>query len=81
MRFVGEKLVIRLETMLTAERLEGLNAEFSDILNGGVIEPTDPLSVEVNDEDALDKPRLRMNFDRASYGRLRELVDRLNETG
>ena len=33
------------------------------------------------DDDVVDLPRLRLAFDRASYARLRRLLDRLNATG
>ncbi len=37
-----------------------------------------PYPAEVADEDALDLERLAFHFNHRSYGRLRDLVDRLN---
>jgi len=78
MRFVRDKLVLRLDRAPDDATLEHLSDEFSDILAGGAIERTDALDAEVADDDALDKQRIKLLFDRASYGRLRALIDRLN---
>ena len=77
MRFVGGRLVLRVNHAPDDEALERLSAAFSDVLAGS-IERTDPLPVEVADDDELDKHRIVMRFDRMSYGRLRELIDELN---
>jgi hypothetical protein len=77
MRFVGNRLVLRLKHAPDDETLEHLSSEFSDIA-GGPIERTEPLSVEIDDDDELDKERIVLRFDRASYGHLRELIDELN---
>ena len=77
MRFVGNRLVLRLKHAPDDETLARLSAEFTDIAEGP-IERIDPLGVEVADEDVLDKQRIALRFDRMSYGRLRELIDELN---
>jgi uncharacterized protein (TIGR00730 family) len=77
MRFVGNRLVLRLKHAPDDETLAKLSADFSDVMNGP-IERTEPLSVEIADDDELDKERIVMRFDRMSYGRLRELIDGLN---
>lgn len=81
MRFVGDRLVLRVQHAPDDAQLTALSRAFSDILVDGEIERCDPFPAEVHDDDALDKARLAMRFDRASYGRLRELIDRLNEIG
>jgi len=53
-------------------------AEFADILRGP-IERTTASSGERQDGDVPDLPRLRLHFDRSHFGRLRRLIDRLNE--
>ncbi len=78
LRFVGNRLVLRLHHRPDAAMLESLSESFSDILVDGAIEPTEPLKPEVNDADMLDKQRIIMHFDRMSYGRLRQLIDALN---
>lgn len=81
MRFVGDRLVLRVQHAPDDAQLTALSRAFSDILVDGEIERCDPFPAEVHDDDALDKARLALRFDRASYGRLRELIDRLNEIG
>jgi hypothetical protein len=78
MRWVGSRLVLRLQRELGEDELRELNREFSDIVTGGEIThvPTSPS--EIDDDDVVDLPRIAMRFDRASYARLRELIDRLN---
>ncbi len=78
MRFVRDKLVLRMDSAPDDATLEHLSTEFSDILTEGEIERCEPFDAEIADEDALDKQRLMFRFDRASYGRLRALIDRLN---
>ncbi|MGH9246259.1 MAG: TIGR00730 family Rossman fold protein [Acidimicrobiales bacterium] len=77
-RWVGDRLVIRLEASPTDEELERLNDEFADVCASGRIERTDPLAAERANHDRLDKPRLVLDFDIFRYGRLRALIDALN---
>lgn len=79
MRFVGSRLVIRLNREVTAAELTDLNRQFGDIVELGEIERIEATSSEKEDNDALDKQRIAFRFDRASYARLRQLVARLNE--
>jgi uncharacterized protein (TIGR00730 family) len=78
-RYVGRTLVIRLQRAPTPEQLERLNGDFSDICVEGGIAVTDPLPAEVATDDSLDLARLRMNFDKHHHGRLRQLIDALND--
>jgi septal ring factor EnvC (AmiA/AmiB activator) len=55
-----------------------LSQEFSDILRRP-IERTTASSGERQDGDVPELPRLRLDFDRSHFGRLRQLIDRLNE--
>ncbi|MGK2958328.1 MAG: TIGR00730 family Rossman fold protein [Acidimicrobiales bacterium] len=77
-RWVGDRMVMRLHAAPTASELAGLNDEFSDIVVGGRIEATEPLTPEVSGGDHLNLPRIIMRFDRRSFGRLRSLIDALN---
>jgi uncharacterized protein (TIGR00730 family) len=76
-RYVGEKLVIRLRHAPDDEALASLSSEFEDILLRGAIEHSAPLAQEGGDVPEL--PRILLRFDRRRVGRLRQLVDRLNE--
>ena len=78
MRFVGDRLVIRLQAAPTSDELARLSREFTDILVDGTIEPSRPFPPEVAGDDHLDKARIVLRFDRHGFGRLRSLLDELN---
>ncbi len=78
-RFVDGTLILRLNKAPEPELVEELNAEFGDILTKGSIEVIEPTDAEVRDSDSLELERLRIPFDRRQYGRLRLLINRLNE--
>ena len=77
-RLVGKKLVFRLNSEPQDKVIDVLSEEFADIL-GGPIKRTAPSSGEVADDDVVDLPRIALLFDRVHTGRLRLLIDRLNE--
>ena len=77
-RFVGDRLVIRLRHGPTDDELAETVAEFADVAKTGTIEPTQPLPEEVADDDHLDLARLAIHYDTSRAGRLRALLDRLN---
>lgn len=77
-RWVGDRLVVRLRHSPTDAELAELNDQFADLLLGGAIERTAPLEPEVSDGDDLDLPRLVMHYDARRAGRLRHLIDALN---
>ena len=79
-RIVGRKLVLRLNEMPDDSLLAALSEEFSDILRGR-IQPTKASSGELRDNDVPDLPRISLPFDRQHVGRLRQLIDRLNQAG
>ncbi|MEA3018802.1 MAG: hypothetical protein QOI47_326 [Actinomycetota bacterium] len=78
MRYVGDRLVVRLQAAPTDAELTQLSAEFADIIDGP-IEHTQPFPPEVAGDDHLDKPRIVAHFDRHGFGRLRALIDELNK--
>jgi len=78
-RFVRESLVIRLHHAPPATALEAMNKDFADIITGSRIEPVKPSREEIHDDDHLDLPRIAFGFNRRDYGRLRQLLDVLNE--
>ena len=78
LRWVGSRMVLRLRAAPTDEEVEELNRTFGDLLLGGRIERTEPLSPEVSGQDQLDLPRLALRFDPRRYGRLRMLIDAVN---
>ncbi|OYP38406.1 LOG family protein [Rhodopirellula sp. MGV] len=78
MRYVRDRLVFRLKERLTDAKLASLNENFSDILVKGKIEQTKSLPEEAGEPDLAGLPRLVLNFNRRSLGRLRKLIDEIN---
>jgi uncharacterized protein (TIGR00730 family) len=81
MRYVGGDLVLRLKHELPGALLERLRHDFRDILAGGTFEQTAALPAEANDAHVANLPRLRFHFDRRSLGRLRQMIDLINQAG
>ncbi len=77
-RWVGDRLVIRLRSGPTDEELAELNTTFADMCVSGSIERTEALPAEVAGGDRVDLPRLVLRFDSSRAGRLRALLDALN---
>jgi len=77
LRYVDDRLVLRLNSPLSAETLSQINGRFADILTGGRFEPA---AGPIEGEHGVfpDKPRLVFSFDRRSTGRLRALIDAIN---
>ncbi|MFZ0014167.1 MAG: TIGR00730 family Rossman fold protein [Acidimicrobiia bacterium] len=78
-RFTAGKLILRVRQSPNDEEMARLNDDFADIVVEGSIERTDPNQSEIDDDDALDKERITFYFDRRHFGRLRQLIDRLND--
>jgi len=75
-RGVGEQLVLRLRRPLSPEALADLQQKFDDIIKGPAEQVPGPLPAEGDEFPEL--PRLVLPFNRASYGRLRQLIDFIN---
>jgi uncharacterized protein (TIGR00730 family) len=78
LRWVGDRLVLRLRTALSADRLNAINAEFEAWLGPEGLRTTAPLAAEVSDGVELDAPRLVTRINRRQPGRLRQLIDAVN---
>ena len=76
-RYVGERLVLRVQEAPNADALAALTREFAPLLVRGAIEASPALPEEQG--EAKDLPRLVLHFDRKSTGLLRRLIDRVNE--
>jgi uncharacterized protein (TIGR00730 family) len=79
MRFVREKLYLRLHRAPDDALLERLNTEFADIVASGRIERVAAHAIESEDEHLAALPRLAFLFNRRDYGRLRQMVDVIND--
>lgn len=78
-RYASGKLILRVRQAPDDKQLEQINEEFSDIVAEGPIERSQPTSAEIEDGDALEHERIALTFDRRKFGRLRQLIDRLND--
>ena len=79
MRYVRGKLVLRLHKEPSDEFVERLNDEFAGIVETGRIEKVATHRLEADDEHLTDLPRLGFQFDRKNIGRLREMIDLINQ--
>jgi uncharacterized protein (TIGR00730 family) len=78
MRYIRDRLVLRLNREPSDALVERLNVEFSDILEEGRIEKSAVHRLESDDEHLKNLPRLTMIFNRRNFGRLRQMIDVLN---
>jgi hypothetical protein len=79
-RYVGPKLLLRLERELDDSELTELNRKFRDILRSGAIERAHPLPEELSTPLSSLK-RIELDFNRRDFGRLRQLIDAVNAFG
>jgi len=78
MRYVHEKLVMRLTERPDEALLDAINTEFADLLSSGRFTVEGPLPEEKDEVDLIDLCRLVFHFNRRDSGRLRCLIDCLN---
>jgi hypothetical protein len=78
-RWVGSRMVVRLEHKLTATAMAHLNREFADLLAGDEFIQRDALPEEHNEPDLAHLPRLVFTPHRRNFGRLRKVIDAINE--
>src|ERR1043166_3891767 len=77
MRFVRELLVIRLNHAPSQSAIDGLNQDFADIVMGEKIHAIEATPEEQEDDES-DLSRIAFGFNRRDYGRLRQMIDVLN---
>ena len=79
-RYIGDVMIIRLQRQIPAGALIRLNQDFQDILRSETLISTcPPYPEEVNEPDLASLARLCVPFNRRNLGRLRALLDRLNQ--
>jgi uncharacterized protein (TIGR00730 family) len=79
LRYVGERLVIRLASDMDERRIGEIKNHFSDILTGqGDLFLSGPQPEEADEPEIGHLPRLVLDFNRQDFGRLRELIDVIN---
>ena len=78
LRWVGDRLVLRLKAEPTDEEVEHLNERFGSLLASGRIERRGPLRAEADDESRALLPRLVMKLDHFQVGSLHHLIRAIN---
>ncbi|MDA9859319.1 TIGR00730 family Rossman fold protein, partial [Rubripirellula sp.] len=79
LRYVQNRLVLRLKKVLSDEKLAEIKENFSDILVDGSFIQCSALPEETGEPALADLPRLVFHFDRHALGRLRMLIDVINQ--
>ncbi len=78
-RWVGDLLVLRVQTAPSKLELVDLNRRFADIVARGTIRSTSAFPPERSSNDHPELPRLALRFDKWHFARLRQLIDAINE--
>lgn len=77
-RWVGDLMVLRLQSAPTKAEVSDLQKEFGYLAANGRIQSSGPLPVEVRSNDHPELPRLTLKFNHSSYAGLRQLIDAIN---
>lgn len=77
-RFVRDMLVLRLMYRLPDAFVETLADDFRDIITAPTLTQRRAFAVERGERELRHLPRLAFHFDRTHYGRLRQMIDRIN---
>ena len=78
MRYVRDRLILRLHAEPDDALMQRLNDEFGDLCSRGTITKAETHAFEADDAHLADLPRIAFHFDRRQMGRLRQMVDLLN---
>lgn len=79
-RYVGEHLAIRVRRALPEGTADTLQRDFRDLLASGTFRLQGPLPEEVDEPETAHLGRVVFHFNCRSYGRLRRLIDFLNDS-
>lgn len=78
-RYVGKRLVMRLQNPVTPELLGRLDTDFSDLIEEGAYHTCEALPEECDEPSLRDLPRLIATKKRGLTGRFRQLINCVNE--
>ena len=78
LRFVGDRMVLRVEQGPTDEQLAGLNERFAHLCATGSIERAEPSRVERSDDDRIDLDRVALDFTKHGYGDVIAMIAEIN---
>jgi uncharacterized protein (TIGR00730 family) len=79
-RWVGERLVIRMNHCLSNATIVAFNKQFADIVRKGEIIQGSAMPQEKNEPEIWDLPRLIFTPFRTRFGRFRQLIDAINSS-
>ena len=79
MRYVKGDLVLRLRRVISDATLKKIRADFADIIKKGTLEQTSALPEESEELQLVGLPRIKFHFDRHKLGRLRQMIDLINQ--
>jgi uncharacterized protein (TIGR00730 family) len=77
-RYVGDKLLMRLDRAATDEQLADWGGRFADIVGDAGIRRSDLTPEDLEDPLLQQLHGISMRFNRKSFARLRELIDAIN---
>ncbi len=78
-RWVGSRLVMRLQRPLSQQLIEHMDTEFDDVFASGKFVQSGPLPEEAGEPDLAHLPRLVFQPRRRNFGRLRRVIDAVNQ--
>ncbi|MCF7674660.1 MAG: TIGR00730 family Rossman fold protein [Akkermansiaceae bacterium] len=78
-RYIGDQLVIRMRQPLAEGEPERLTSEFADLIKSGGMTQRDALEEEDDEPEMQALPRLVFRHRRRDYGRLRLLINAINQ--
>jgi len=79
LRFIENRLVIRLQRRLSEEEIETLTKEFPELIKGGdQIRSCEAFPEEIDEPDLAHLPRISLLFDHHHYGLLIAFINRIN---
>lgn len=79
LRYVEGQLVIRLNAAIERSKVTALKEQFADILiPRGDIRLSGALPIEMEEQEIAHLPRLLVDFNRRDFGRLKALIDEIN---
>ncbi|BAN02945.1 LOG family protein [Ilumatobacter coccineus] len=77
-RFVGDRLVVRMQQGPTDAQLDDVNDRFAHLLASGRIERSGPSKLEQREDDELELDRLAFDFTKHGYGDLIAMIGDIN---
>lgn len=77
-RFVEDKLSIRMVREIPSSFIKELNEEFGDLVHSGTIKQGKAMAEELDEPFLRALPRLTFKQNIHDYGRLRQLIDKIN---